>query len=94
MSRWVLPLKGSPGVVGPGFCMASDARDRDRVQGSVECPVAATVEAMPGALTAAGFQGWDSGQRGECRFASDPYGVGPADQQLGRDDRSDAWFGE
>ena len=89
-----LALKGSAGFVGPGFCVASDARDRDRVQGSIECPVAAAVEAVPCALAAAGFQGCDSGQRGECRFASDPSGVGPADQQLGRDDWSDAWFGE
>ena len=63
---------------------------RDRVQG----PVSAAVEAVSGVLAAAGFQGCDSGQRGEGRFASDPSGVGPADQQLGRNDRSHAGFSE
>jgi len=58
-----LALKGSAGFVGAGFCVASDAGDRDCVQGSVECPVADAVEAVPGALAAAGPQGCGSGER-------------------------------
>ena len=74
--------------------MAPEARDRDCVQGPVRRRVSATVEAVSGALAGAGFQGCDAGQRGECRFASDPSRVGPADQQLGRHDSTHAGFRE
>jgi hypothetical protein len=70
-----LAFKGAPGLVGPGFTGAADPDDRDRVQGPVQCAVSAVVEAVPGALAAAGFQRCDSGQRGEGGFASDPSGV-------------------
>jgi hypothetical protein len=59
-------LNGAPGFVGPGFGVVPDARDRDGVQGPVQRPVSAAVEAVSGAVAAAGFQRRDSGQRGEC----------------------------
>lgn len=89
-----LAFKGAPGFVGPGFSIASDAGDRDGVQCPIQCAVSAAVQAVSGALAAAGLQGCNAGQCGKCRFASDPPGVGPADEQLGCDDRSHAGFGE
>lgn len=45
-----LGLQGAMGFVGPGLGVASDAGDRDGVQCAVQRPVAAAVEAVPGAF--------------------------------------------
>jgi hypothetical protein len=41
-----LALEGAPGFVCPGFGVAPDAGDRDGVQGPVQCPVSAAVQAV------------------------------------------------
>ena len=89
-----LAFGGASGLVGAGFWVAAHPGDGDGVQGAVEVAVAAAVESVTGALAAAGFERRDAGQGGECGFVADPSAVGPADQQLGGDDRSDAGFGE
>lgn len=53
-----LALNGAPGFIGPGFWVASDAGDRNRVQGLVSV----AVEALSSPLDAVGFQWWDSGK--------------------------------
>ena len=88
-----LPSRRAGGLVLAGFGVAAQEGHRSGVQGTVEISIAGAAETVPCALAAAGFQRRDSGQRGKCRFASDASGVGPADEQLGRDDRSHAGFG-
>src|SRR5215216_6485888 len=48
--------------VGPGFVVAAQSGNRDRVQGAVEVPVAGTAESVSGPLAAAGLEGSDTSQ--------------------------------
>ena len=89
-----LALGGASGFVVAGFGVAAEPGDRDGVQGAVEVSVAHSAEPVPGALAAAGFERRDAGEGCECGFVADASAVGPADQQLGGDDRSDTGFGE
>ena len=89
-----LALGGAFGFVGPGFVVAAQSGDRDRVQSAVEVSVSGTAESMARALATAGLERGDSGEGGECGFVADPAAMGPADQQLGGDDRADTRLGE
>jgi hypothetical protein len=55
-------LGGAFGFVGPGFVVAAESGNRDRVQGAVEVPVAGTAETVSGPLAAAGLQRSDASQ--------------------------------
>jgi len=67
-----LALGGASDLIGAGLGMASHPSDRDGVQRSVQRAVAATVEAMPRALTAARLDGRDASERGEGGLVADP----------------------
>ena len=71
MSRWVLPSALRSDLVGASLGMASHPGDGDGVQSAVECSVAAAVEAVPGALSAAGFERGHAGEGGERGFVTD-----------------------
>jgi hypothetical protein len=66
-----LALGGAFGFVGPGFVVAAQSGNRDRVKGTVEVPVAGTAQSVSGPLPAAGLERSDTSQRGECGFAAD-----------------------
>jgi hypothetical protein len=72
-----------------GIFMAAEPGDRNGVQGAVEVSVAHSAEPVPGALAAAGFEWGDAGESGERCFVANASAMGPADQELGGDDRSD-----
>lgn len=74
--------------------MAARPGDSDGVQCRVERAVAGAVEAVPGSLSAAGFQWCHSGEGGEGCLVADPAAVGSADEQLGGGDGADARLGE
>jgi len=68
-------LRSAFGLVFLGLGIAPEFGDRDSVQSPVEVAVTTTVEPVPGALAAAGFQRRDSGERCEGCFVADPAGV-------------------
>jgi hypothetical protein len=70
-----LDLACAPQLVGNGLWVAAHAGDGDDVQGSVEVPIAASVEPVSGVLSAAGFQWTDAGQSGEGGLVADPAAV-------------------
>src|SRR5262245_24403393 len=74
--------------------MASEPGDGDGVQRPVEVAVAATVETMKAALSAAGLEGRCARERGERGRVADSSAVGPADEELGSDYGSDTGLGE
>lgn len=81
-------------LVGAGLGVTPHLSDRYGVQRPVQGTVAAAVEAVSGALSAARFQWGDTGEGGECGFVANPSGVRPAEQQLGGNDRTHAGLGE
>ena len=83
----------SLGLIFTGFCVAAEPGNSDDMQCPVEVSIPATVESVPGSLTAACFERGNTGERGECRFAANTTTVRPADQQLCSDDRADPRFG-
>jgi hypothetical protein len=89
-----LALRYPFGFLGPGFIVAAQSGDRDRVEGTVEVPVAGPAQSVSGPLAAAGLDRGDTGKRGERGFAADAAAVGSADQKLGGDDWADAGFAE
>jgi hypothetical protein len=89
-----LALGDAFGFVGPGFVVAAQSGDRDRVESTIKVPVASAAQSVSGPLAAAGLERGDTSQRGKCGFAADAAAVGPADQKLGGDDGADAGLGQ
>jgi hypothetical protein len=67
-----LALGGAFGFVGPGFVVAAQSGNRDRVQGAVEVPVAGATESVSGPLPAAGLERSDTSPVRRMRLRCGP----------------------
>jgi hypothetical protein len=80
--------------VGAGLCVVREAREYDRVQGAVELPVTATVDAVEDDRPRRGGDRRDAGQGGKRRLGAGPAAVRPGAEDLCRADRTDARLGK
>jgi hypothetical protein len=85
-----LALGRSPCDVGPRPRAAAHPNHGDRVDRSIEGPVAAAVEPVAHDPATAGLQRTGAGQRRECGVAATPARVGEAHDDLSCSDRADS----